>query len=33
MLIELTWMLLLASRVTAPPWVIRFVLPAMLLAA
>ena len=32
-LIEPTWMLLLALRVTAPPWVIRFVLPAMLLAA
>jgi hypothetical protein len=32
-LIEPTWMLLLALRVTAPPWVVRFVLPAMLLAA
>jgi hypothetical protein len=32
-LIELTWMLLLALRVTRPPSVVRFVLPAMLLAA
>jgi hypothetical protein len=32
-LIEPTWMLLLALRVTAPPFVVRFVLPAMLLAA
>jgi hypothetical protein len=32
-LIEVTWMLFLALRVTAPPWVVRFVLPTMLLAA
>jgi hypothetical protein len=32
-LIEVTWMLFLALRVTAPCWVVRFVLPVMLLAA